>query len=284
MSAKAMAVETTTTESDSGGFRPSWRQIAATATAVVLLLLGWAWLAPRIGLAWPYPQRLPNQIELRGFNWQRDDGCVRQPYELSGGRGGTLVPFGTIASALVFGGPQMLDAAPSRKQRRRRTPTDRLLRDHRPRLLHRVTASSKANHRDPPPGTPSPRAGTARAVSVGTRGLILKDPPTRSTTRSNTRRKRRLGCAGHTARAGCGPSGQPWRVRRQLVVLYGWRAESVAPSPCAVVRAIPRSTCRCRDPTGADPGHQNTAGSLNSYPRACPPRPHTGDRVGAVSD
>jgi len=109
--AKAMAVETTTAERYSGAFRPSWRQIAAAATAVVLLLLGWAWLAPRIGLAWPYPQRLPDQIELRGFGWQRDDGCVRQPYELRGGSGGTLVPFGTIASALVFGGPQMFEAA-----------------------------------------------------------------------------------------------------------------------------------------------------------------------------
>ena len=105
-----MAVDTTRAQNDPSGRRPSWRQIVATAAALVLLLTGWALVAPEMGLAWPYPQRLPDTVNYHGLDYRRED-CLTRHYVLHrwGGEGGRLTAFASLSSAVVFGGPQMLE-------------------------------------------------------------------------------------------------------------------------------------------------------------------------------
>src|SRR6476661_9182656 len=104
-----MAVDTTRAQNDPSGRRPNWRQIAATAGALVLLLTGWALVAPEMGLAWPYPQRLPDTVNYHGLDYRRED-CLTRHYVLHrwGGEGGRLAEFASLPSAVVVGGPQML--------------------------------------------------------------------------------------------------------------------------------------------------------------------------------
>ena len=105
-----MAVDTTRAQNDPSGRRPSWRQIVATVAALVLLLTGWALVAPEMGLAWPYPQRLPDTVNYHGLDYRRED-CLTRHYVLHrwGGEGGRLTAFASLPSAVVFGGPQMLE-------------------------------------------------------------------------------------------------------------------------------------------------------------------------------
>jgi hypothetical protein len=105
-----MALETTPAQNDPRWRRPNWRQIAATAAALVLLLTGWALVAPQMGLAWPYPQRLPDTVNYHGLDYRRED-CLTRDYVLHrwGGEGGRLAAFASLPSAVVFGGPQMLE-------------------------------------------------------------------------------------------------------------------------------------------------------------------------------
>ena len=105
-----MAVDTITAQNDPSGRRPNWRQIAATTAALVLLLTGWALVAPEMGLAWPYPQRLPDTVNYHGLDYRRED-CLTRHYVLHrwGGEDGRLTAFASLPSAVVFGGPQMLE-------------------------------------------------------------------------------------------------------------------------------------------------------------------------------
>jgi hypothetical protein len=101
---------------------------------LLVLLAGWAWLAPDAGLAWPYPQRLPDQIGYRGFNYQSNHDCRTRydwlyPYRDEGGR---MVSIGSVSSAALFGGPQMyvivgahLKGDPGAHQTTFFVPTDR---------------------------------------------------------------------------------------------------------------------------------------------------------------
>jgi hypothetical protein len=103
-------VNMATAEHGTGGSRPRWRLVTACSVALVLLLLaGWALFAPDAGLAWPYPQRLPEQVSYGGFEYQANHDCRTRyawlyPYRDEGGR---MVSIGSVPSALIFGGPQM---------------------------------------------------------------------------------------------------------------------------------------------------------------------------------
>jgi hypothetical protein len=44
-------------------------------TAVVVVLAGYAAVAPSLGYEWPYPQRLPVHFERGRWTFDRDDGC-----------------------------------------------------------------------------------------------------------------------------------------------------------------------------------------------------------------
>jgi hypothetical protein len=84
--------------------------VICAAVIGLTLLSAYAWAAPRQGLVWPYPQRLPDRFVWGGHNFQNDQRC----FSLSGAtqflRGATPKQVGTLRSAIVVGAPDVLGA------------------------------------------------------------------------------------------------------------------------------------------------------------------------------
>jgi hypothetical protein len=81
------------------------RWIAIAVVAIVVVVTGYAALAPRMGLEWPYPQRLPDEFTWGRWLFNRDAGCHSREWWYRTEKGaGTFTGLGSLTSALGMGG------------------------------------------------------------------------------------------------------------------------------------------------------------------------------------
>jgi hypothetical protein len=90
----------------------SIRTLLIAVASLLVVGFGLAWVAPRSGEAWPYPERLPTTFNFGGHHYQ-DDGRCQTVHEAAAFVGGVPRRIGSLTSIVVLGAPDVLASTTS---------------------------------------------------------------------------------------------------------------------------------------------------------------------------